>query len=101
MSQVIYIYIYILEICGDGTNQGFVECDDGNLENGDGCSSLCTVEIGWSCSGGSEITPDICVDSSTPTATVKDILSNNSFYLLFSEPCKISNRIYIYIYINM
>ncbi len=37
--------------CGDGvveSEQG-EECDDGNVENGDGCSSLCFVEIGWLC----------------------------------------------------
>lgn len=24
-------------------------CDDGNLDNGDGCSSACLVEVGHSC----------------------------------------------------
>ena len=27
-----------VEICGDGYNYGFYQCDDGNLINGDGCS---------------------------------------------------------------
>ena len=26
-------------------------CDDGNLDDGDGCSQFCTVEDGWSCTG--------------------------------------------------
>lgn len=30
--------------CGDGTTDFGEECDDGNLVNGDGCSSQCTLE---------------------------------------------------------
>jgi cysteine-rich repeat protein len=32
-------------ICGDGFVEGNEECDDGNLEDGDGCSSKCTLEV--------------------------------------------------------
>jgi len=33
-------------LCGDGNlDVGFEECDDGNTVNGDGCSSVCTLEI--------------------------------------------------------
>lgn len=35
-------------------------CDDGNLLNGDGCSSSCQIEYGWSCSGGSLASADTC-----------------------------------------
>jgi cysteine-rich repeat protein len=37
--------------CGDGTVQGSCaeECDDGNNDSGDGCSSNCLVEIGLGC----------------------------------------------------
>ena len=31
-------------ICGDGEGEGSEECDDGNLIDGDGCSSLCLLE---------------------------------------------------------
>jgi cysteine-rich repeat protein len=30
------------EICGDGINLG-LPCDDGNLNDGDGCSSICSI----------------------------------------------------------
>ncbi|MBK8156755.1 MAG: DUF4215 domain-containing protein [Streptococcus sp.] len=30
--------------------RGSEACDDGNLIDGDGCSGLCTIEAGWSCS---------------------------------------------------
>jgi fibro-slime domain-containing protein len=36
--------------CGDGLVLGSEACDDGNLVNGDGCSSDCTVEAGYTCS---------------------------------------------------
>ena len=44
-------------ICGDGIVESPEACDDGNMANGDGCSNMCTVESGWSCSG----TTSICV----------------------------------------
>lgn len=28
---------------------GIEECDDANMKNGDGCSSECMIEEGWSC----------------------------------------------------
>ena len=30
--------------CGNGVLDKFEQCDDGNLTNGDGCSSLCQME---------------------------------------------------------
>ena len=35
--------------CGDGTVAGNEECDDGNTVSGDGCSSTCAVEAGYTC----------------------------------------------------
>jgi cysteine-rich repeat protein len=35
------------EPCGDGMNAGFYKCDDGNMFDGDGCSSICDVEPGF------------------------------------------------------
>src|SRR5262249_16207102 len=31
-------------VCGDGVINGYEECDDANLSNGDGCDSNCFVE---------------------------------------------------------
>ena len=42
-------YTYCIEICGDGVDHHFWECDDGNKVSGDGCDSTCHKEIGWSC----------------------------------------------------
>jgi cysteine-rich repeat protein len=35
--------------CGDGFRVGLEMCDDANSINGDGCSSTCTVEPGFTC----------------------------------------------------
>lgn len=36
------------------------ECEDGNLNSEDGCSSSCSVERGWSCTS---VFPSICTTS--------------------------------------
>lgn len=38
----------------------YLECDDGNTVNGDGCSSTCTIESGYTCGGGTLFTADTC-----------------------------------------
>ena len=50
------------EKCGDGITVLYVagKCDDGNIFNGDGCSSTCDVENGWACAGGNLVTADTC-----------------------------------------
>ncbi len=47
------------EICGDSM-LFILACDDGNLENDDGCNSVCQIEEGYVCMNGSSITPSIC-----------------------------------------
>jgi uncharacterized repeat protein (TIGR01451 family) len=37
--------------CGAAIGVGADACDDGNAIDGDGCSSDCTIEPGWTCSG--------------------------------------------------
>ena len=46
-------------IWGDGMKQTEEGWDDGNLNDGDGWSSTCTVEDGFSCIGGSPSAKDI------------------------------------------
>ena len=38
------------------------KCDDGGLENGDGCNSNCEVENGFEWSGGSFVHADACIE---------------------------------------
>ena len=52
----------MLTTCGDGLVEE--ECDDSNLDDGDGCASDCTIEDGWTCSGEPSVCSDIdeCAD---------------------------------------
>ncbi|MBN1609151.1 MAG: DUF4215 domain-containing protein [Polyangiaceae bacterium] len=36
-------------VCGNGWPEGWEACDDGNTDDGDGCSADCQVELGWAC----------------------------------------------------
>ncbi len=40
------VHVACEQRCGDGTIDPFEECDDSNREDGDGCSSTCTSELG-------------------------------------------------------
>lgn len=63
-------------VCGDGVKQGTEQCDDGNLENNDGCSAECQEEYqssnkcgnGWTdpgeqCDDGNSAVGDGCNNS--------------------------------------
>jgi len=47
-------------VCGNGLKAPLEQCDDGNLKNGDGCSSLCKIEK-----------PDLIVESVKVSAPIK------------------------------
>lgn len=74
-----------VEICGDGFNYGQVSCDDGNVVNGDGCSSKCTIEKGFNCTLGSKFGPSVCMDNQNPTPRISLVASDNTLYLSFDE----------------
>jgi fibro-slime domain-containing protein len=57
--------------CGDGIVFGNEECDDGNLRDGDGCSSSCKVEEGYVCNNDAPCTTKMGVDPAT--GDMKDI----------------------------
>jgi fibro-slime domain-containing protein len=42
--------------CGNGALDPGESCDDGNKTPGDGCSAICQVPSGWTCTG----TPSVC-----------------------------------------
>ncbi len=49
--------------CGDGVIEQGEQCDDGNLNNPDGCSSTCQIQTYFECSGQPSICKAICTDS--------------------------------------
>jgi len=49
--------------CGDGVVNTGQACDDGDTDDGDGCSALCELEEGWDCSGSPTVCSSICGDT--------------------------------------
>ena len=47
-------------MCGDGSRRYAEGCDDGGTVDGDGCSSDCSVECGFTCELGSTGGGDAC-----------------------------------------
>src|SRR5262249_33527684 len=41
----------LVPVCGNGAVESGERCDDGNTTDGDGCSSSCAIEMGYTCSG--------------------------------------------------
>ena len=50
-------------ICGNSLIEAGEQCDDGNLNNPDGCSSICQIQDYFECSGQPSICKAICTDS--------------------------------------
>mmetsp|Transcript_55250 Transcript_55250/g.135299 ORF Transcript_55250/g.135299 Transcript_55250/m.135299 type:complete len:2074 (-) Transcript_55250:274-6495(-) len=46
--------------CGNGVRDGNEYCDDGNEVDGDGCSSSCQLESGWTCATVQIDQPSVC-----------------------------------------
>ena len=69
---------------------GQLQCDDGNTQSGDGCSSQCEVENGFACSGGLASVPDQCVDILPPVVTEVTMMDPQRVSLRFSEPVNFS-----------
>ncbi len=53
---------------GDGVTQSPEQCDDGNVVNGDGCSSIGVIETGYTCTG----QPSVCtpINNNGPTCAL-------------------------------
>lgn len=63
-------------LCGNGIIEFGEICDDGNILNEDGCSSICKTENGWTCNG----QPSKCINRvCTDTDTVGDNLGVNYY----------------------
>ena len=74
-----------LEICGDGLHFGHYECDDSNNIDGDGCDSVCLVELGFACIGGSNTTAHTCRDILRPECVLTDIGFNGTMQVTCNE----------------
>lgn len=70
---------------------GYKACDDGNLINGDGCSSSCTVEKNFNCIGGAENAKDTCYTLVKPVAEIIPIDNSSNFQISFSKMLNFKN----------
>ena len=48
------------EQCNDGYITANEQCEDANLSNGDGWSSTCSIEVGWTCVNNAAMTTSVC-----------------------------------------
>lgn len=65
---------------------GYLQCDDGNFEDGDGCSSKCEIEKGWECFDGCRSAADTCVPI-VPTGTMSEC---QAFASQFDNTCGVT-----------
>jgi cysteine-rich repeat protein len=70
--------------CGNGVIEGNEACDDNNVNNGDGCSSTCTIEQGWNCAGEPSVCTQICSAISNQSAC--EVADNCAWCQLCSGP---------------
>ncbi|MBU4116889.1 MAG: DUF4215 domain-containing protein [Nanoarchaeota archaeon] len=74
-------------VCGNEVISGDEECDDGADNDGDGCSSSCTVELGWLCTGEPSFCSAICGDGLIVGGELCDDGVNNGLYSYCNEDC--------------
>ncbi|MBR58381.1 MAG: hypothetical protein CMH54_10215 [Myxococcales bacterium] len=77
-------------VCGDGVVQAATNeaCDDGNTDDGDGCSSACVVEEGWDCAGEPTVCePGVAGSCAVPVHVDSDafVLSGEDFFTDFDD----------------
>jgi len=94
------------EICGDGILI-YLQCDDGNTISGDGCSSHCLIEKGWTCnSTNSTSSKSICSLIDPPIISVIKFSKQGGSNIInaifeMSLPILVSNSNLIIIISNM
>ena len=79
-------YVYLakgktcIDRCGDGVrlNNSALQCDDGNLINGDGCSSTCMIERGWKCESTGKDQRNYCYEVCGDGRRIKEACDDNN-----------------------
>ena len=71
-------------VCGNGIRDPDEQCDDGNDNNYDGCSSSCTIEVNYLCVPDPQSFKDICYQDTPLTAELN--------YVPHSSPPKVELR---------
>ncbi len=68
--------------CGDGIIDAGETCDDGDMQDGDGCSSVCQVESGWTCDG----EPSVCTENDPGASNSVNLIWEDSFGPNIGDP---------------
>src|SRR5437762_4280402 len=59
-------FLVAASCCGNGVVESGETCDDGNptgnAASGDGCSTTCQIETGWTCTGSPSVCTPVCGD---------------------------------------
>jgi cysteine-rich repeat protein len=55
----------VTQVCGNGALESPEVCDDGNTSGGDGCSSQCKIDPGWSCTYDTSLRRSVCTSTTT------------------------------------
>ena len=68
------------------------ECDDGNIDDSDGCSAICSIEAGFLCEGGGPNSRDTC--ARVVTLAIKSVAVSEDFLLTvaFNEAVEFHGR---------
>ena len=73
------------EICGDGLDLHWYECDDSNNTPGDGCDANCEIEPGWACEYGTRDWHDWCWHwHNNPAIVDSYIVNDNEMHIFFN-----------------
>ncbi len=64
--------------CGNSSLDTNEQCDDGNIQNGDGCTRLCQVELDWVCSGAGRLCVPTVVCGDGKLASVESCDDGNT-----------------------
>ena len=83
-----YYNPYRIPGCGDGAVDPSEACDDGNLRDGDGCSSSCQVEPGYACAGA----PSSCATACGNGAITPPIESCDDGNAIAGDGCNVNCR---------
>ena len=75
-------------------------CDDGNLIDGDGCSSVCQVETNYFCYGGTTQSPDKCNSTLPLQFSSATYYVNQTISVVFNKPVFFKSKPVIFIAID-
>lgn len=79
---------YAISACGNGVLDGGEQCDDGNVRDGDCCTSTCQLAtVGSLCTDGDVCTDDACDGAGACVATNNAGACNDGIFCTVGETC--------------